>query len=173
MPEENPNEYFREPLIPDISFNEENLKSISIRGVNAEVYEEFARKTKKLDMNMGNAITQLMQEVVSSFDEEFPKISAKSLRSTRKMPISIIGHVDLTISKQDLEEPGEKINFVNITNLSFTSDVDKDTFQKCIFKIVSCHGVRIPNVLPKLVLLSKLVECKNIEIYEVDEQNDQ
>ena len=84
------------------------------------------------------------------------------------MPVSIVGHVDLTISKQDLEEPGEKISFVNITNLSFTHDVDKDTFQKCILKIVGCRGVRVPNILPKLVLLSKLVECKNVEIYEVD-----
>lgn len=168
MPDENPNEYFRDPLATDDFFNEENLKSISIRGVNADVYEQFVNKTKKLDMNVGNAITKLMQDVVSSFDEEFPQISARSLRTTHKMPISILGHVDLTISKQDLEEPGEKISFVNITNLYFTPDVDKDTFQKCIHKIIGCRGVRVPNIFPKLVLLSKLVECKNVDVYEVD-----
>ncbi len=168
MSDENPKEYFPDPLATDVFSNEENLKSISIRGVNADVYEQFVNKTKKLNMNIGNAISKLMQDVVSSFDEEFPQISAGSLRSANKMPLSIVGHVDLSISKQDLEEPGEKIAFVNITNLSFTPDIDKKTFQKYISKIVSCRGVRIPNILPKLVLLSKLVECKNIEIYEVD-----
>ncbi|UYP44306.1 hypothetical protein NEF87_000591 [Candidatus Lokiarchaeum ossiferum] len=168
MSDENSNENFREPFATDDFFNEENLKSISIRGVNADVYEQFVNKTKKLDMNVGIAITKLMQDVVYSFDEDFPEISAGTLRSVNKMPLSIVGHVDLTISKEDLEEPENQISFVGIQNLTFTPNVDKETFQKCINKIVGCHGVRIPNILPKLVLLSTLVDCKNIEFYDVD-----
>ncbi|WP_371804901.1 hypothetical protein [Candidatus Lokiarchaeum ossiferum] len=168
MSDENPNENFRDPFATDDFFNEENLKSISIRGVKADVYEQFVNKTKKLDMNIGKAITKLMQDVVSTFEEEFPQISAESLRSANKVPLSIVGHMDLSISKEDLEEPGEQISFIGIQNLSFSPNVDKDTYLKCINKIVGCRGIRIPNILPKLVLLSKIVDCKNIEIYETD-----
>ena len=147
---------------------QEILKSISIRGVNADVYEKFVSKTKVLNMNVGSAISKLMKEVINSVEDGFPHISAKSLRPLNRKPLSIIGHEELTITKQDLVEAKNQINLINIKKLSFAPDVDRETFQHYVFKIISCQNIRIPNMLPKLVLLAKLQTCKNIEIYEVN-----
>lgn len=171
MFDENENYSFKKDIggFSAINFPEkENLKSISIRGVNAGVYEQFVTKTKVLNMNIGDAISKLMKDVVNSFEDGFPHISAKSLGSITKIPLSIIGHEDLTITKQDLVDAKNQISLINITRLSFAPDVDKETFQQYISKIIGCTNIKVPNVLPKLVLLSKLQACKNIEIYEVD-----
>ncbi|UYP47120.1 hypothetical protein NEF87_003405 [Candidatus Lokiarchaeum ossiferum] len=146
----------------------DNLKSISIRGVNAEVYEQFVNKTKDLDMNVGMAVSKMMKDVVDSIEEGFPQISAKVLRPLNKKPLAVIGHENLTVTKQDLIDAANEISFINIKKLSFAPDVDKETFQQYILKIINCHNIRIPNIFPKLVLLSKLQDCKNIDIYEVD-----
>jgi hypothetical protein len=144
------------------------VKSISIRGVNAEIYDQFANKIKTLDITIGDAISKLMKDVNASFDKEFPEISAKSLKLLTLGKLSISHHRDLVIAKKDLLETERAINFTHCTNLRFEPDIDKATFLEHVKGIMHCKGVQIPKVLPKLLLLSRIRFCNEVEFYEVD-----
>jgi len=148
--------------------NHAHLKSISIRGVNAEIYDQFVNKMKTIDLNIGDAITKLMKDVISSFDKEFPELSAKSLKLLSLGTLSISHHNNLTISKKDLLDTERAINFIHCSELRFEPDVDQLTFLQFVKNIMHCNRVQIPKILPKLLLLSRIRFCENVEFYEVD-----
>ncbi|MHA2249753.1 MAG: hypothetical protein ACXAD7_05295 [Candidatus Kariarchaeaceae archaeon] len=142
------------------------MKNITIRGIDAEVYDDFSKKIKSIDMNIGNAISRMMKDILSDFDETFPAISAKTVRRMKKLDIN--HHGDLHISKEDLEEADAKINFNHIRNLEFAPDITKEIFETYVGGIYHCTHIRMPKVLPRLVLFSKVHFCKDLEFYEVE-----
>jgi hypothetical protein len=139
-----------------------NLKSISIRGVDADIYDQFVTKIKPLEVNIGQAISKLMKDVVDTYENEFPEISASSLKIIALGELSINGHENLTINKQDLLEGGRQVSFRNCDNLKFAKDIDKVTFLKHVKRIRNCDGVSVPSGLPKLLLLSIASHCTNL-----------
>lgn len=143
-------------------------KMISIRGVNAELYAEFVDKIKSLDLNVGDAFSKLMLDVIKTWDNTFPEFSEHSLRLKSLKPLRIQNHDDLTISRMDLIESGRRVIFRNCQNLHFEPDIDKITFQTYIVGIQYCNHVKIPKILPKLLLLSLTRGCENLEFYEID-----
>ncbi len=147
-------------------------KSISIRGVNAEIYDQFVNQIKKIDLNVGDAITKLMKDVINTFDEEFPELSANSLKMMSLERLNIVHHDGITITKQDLVESGRKVSFINCRDLTFAKDIDKPTFLQYVEHITNCDGITMPKILPKLISYSKLQRCRNIKFYEVESAND-
>ncbi len=146
------------------------MKNVTIRGIDSEIYDEFSSSIKSLKMNIGEAITQMMQDVMEDFGETFPNLTAKgSLGKMRKDRISINALDTLRVSKKDLEEAGAEIRFSHVTKLIFEPDVDLTTFNKYVRGISHCDYVKIPAFLPKLVLLSKTQYCGKVESYPVEE----
>ncbi len=146
------------------------MKNVTIRGIDSEIYDEFSSSIKSLKMNIGEAITQMMQDVMEDFGDTFPSLSAKeSLGKLKRDRISIKALDTLRISKKDLEEAGAQVKFSHVGKLIFEPDVDLATFNKYVRGINHCDYVRIPAFLPKLLLLSKTQYCGRVEPYTVEE----
>ena len=150
------------------------MKNVTIRGIDSEIYDEFSSSIKSLKMNIGEAITQMMQDVLKDFDDTFPNLSAKgSLGKLKKDRLSISALEQIRISRRDLEEAGAEIRFTHVGKLIFEPDVDLATFNKYVRGITHCEYVRIPAFLPKLILLSKTQYCGRVETYQADKSLDE
>lgn len=146
------------------------LKNITIRGVDASVYDEFSKVMKLANLTMGEAITKMMSDVMKDFDEVFPKLSAKSMKLlVKKDKISVRQYRNLSISKKDLVEADKGVSFQHIENLTFEKDVTKEVFTMYVRKIEHCDTVRLSSAIPRLLIYSKISFSKNIEIYEPGE----
>ena len=147
------------------------LKNVTIRGIDSDVYEEFATNIKSLNRNIGEAVTQMMKDILQDFDGTFPTLSSRrSLGKLQNKMARISHHDHLSISKRDLEEAGMVFSFRHIEKLTFEPDVDLETFNKHVRDIRHCSRVRIPDFLPKLLLLSRIQYCDDVNVYPVDEQ---
>jgi hypothetical protein len=146
-------------------------KSVTIRGIDSSVYDDFSTKMKQLQLNLGTAVTKLMQDVLKDPRDEFPTLSAKSLSVLKLARANIEHHPQITVSKQDLIEANAGFSFSHIEELTFDSSVDRQTFNIYVRYIEHCKVVRIPSILPKLLIYSKINHCKHIEVYEVESNN--
>ena len=143
------------------------VKNVTIRGIEAEIYNEFSQQMKILGMTMGDAISKMMSDVLKDFDETFPDLSAKSLRARlRKAEIS--HHKELAVGARDLIEANARVTFSHINLLEIGPDVTRELFLRHVGRINHSRTVRIPAILPKLVVYSRIQFCKRIEIYEVE-----
>ncbi|MHA2362611.1 MAG: hypothetical protein ACXAC7_01540 [Candidatus Hodarchaeales archaeon] len=150
----------------------EKLKNITIRGIDAKYYEEFSHAMKILNMNMGDAVTKMMKDVLSDFDETFPDLSAKSFVKSKELPRASINHHDsLTISESDLLDANVRFSIAHCEIVEFSPDIKPKTFSRHIRSVSHCDEVRIPSILPKLLVYSKIQFCDNIEVFDVDKNN--
>ena len=157
--------------VRDRSDRKPRLKHVTIRGINPELYDEFTEKVKALGMHMGEAVNQMMTDIIVDFDDTFPSLSTKG--TFGKVPLEkahISHHDELSVGRKDLEDANVRFYFSHIEDFTVEPDVDVETFQKYILEISHCRYVRIPKVLPKLLLLSKIRFCREIDTYEVESQ---
>ncbi|MFX0114828.1 MAG: hypothetical protein ACFFB3_09800 [Candidatus Hodarchaeota archaeon] len=149
------------------------VKNITIRGIDSEVYGEFSQQMKILGMTIGDAISKMMSDVLKDFDETFPDLSARSLRGRARLPKASISHHDeLSIGAQDLIESNARMGFSHIGLIELEPDVTRDIFIRYVGYISHCERVRIPKVLPKLLVLSRVHHCEDIEIYHVEKSQE-
>jgi hypothetical protein len=151
------------------------LKNVTIRGIDSDTYEEFSHKIKNMQMNIGDAVTRMMQQITTDIDEslgELPGLSARRTFRKFRLPRGNISHHDhMSISKQDLEDANARFSFSHIGELTIESDVTMEVFRKYIRTISHCDRVKVPSVLPKLMIYAKINFCDRIEIYEVEKVN--
>lgn len=151
--------------------DQDELKNISIRGVNADVYDLFSDKVKNLELNIGQALTKLMEDVIADFDETFPEVSSESFKTLAKLKKGNIQHQrKLSISKNDLVSADMRFYFQHIDHLEFAADVDLETFEKFVGGIQHVDNVRLPNIMPRLKVLAFVQHCHNVEVYDVQEE---
>jgi hypothetical protein len=145
------------------------LKSVTIRGVDGRTYDEFSRVIQMAGITMGEAITKMMGDVMRDFDETFPELSAESFRlMTKKDKISVQNYRKLTVSRKDLEDANRRVKFRHIEELTFEKDVDEEAFNTYVRSIEHCGAVRVPSVLPKLLIYAKIGHTDDILIYDVE-----
>ncbi len=144
------------------------LKSVTIRGVNGGTYDEFSQVIQMAGLTMGEAITKMMGDVMRDFDEVFPDLSAASLKlMAKKDRIRVQHYGRMSISRRDLEEADRSVKFEHIDELTFEEDVTTDVFTTYVRGVEHCQLVRVPSVLPKLVIYSKITHTTDVEIYPV------
>ena len=157
-----------EELVDSLSDQDSKLKIVTIRGVDNNVYNEFAIKIKESNKNIGEVISRMMVDVLSDFDETFPEISSRKLRRTTELPRARIEHHDeLTINASDLIEAFSRFSFNHIKYLELGPDITAENLIRHIRDISNCHCVRYPSTLPKLLLYSKVRGCETLEMYDV------
>lgn len=142
------------------------LKNITIRGIDVAVYDEFSKKMKIAEINMGDALNKMMTDVMNSFDDVFPNISAASLSGKiRKARLNITHHDTLHLSKDDFISSDKMVIFDHIDDLSFDETVDAETFEQYVHSINHCDKVSFHSKLPKLLILSKVHHSNRIQFY--------
>ncbi|MFW9992690.1 MAG: hypothetical protein ACFFD4_11640 [Candidatus Odinarchaeota archaeon] len=153
----------------DRSMNGKGPKNVTIRGIDAQIYDDFSQNMKILGMTMGDAITKMMKDILTDFDGTFPSLSAKILKTEAKLPkLTIFEHDHISISAEDLVEADARTSFHNIDFLEFEPDITKELFLRYVNHISDCKTVKLPSILPKLLVYSKIRNCDEIEIYEID-----
>jgi len=149
-------------------FPDENksIKNVTIRGVDGQIYDEFSQVIQSSGMTMGDALSKMMRDVSRDFDEVFPKLSATNLKYMMKKDKISVEHFDnLSVSLKDLEETDKRVRFQHIRCLTIEEDITIEAFETYIARIEHCGIVRIPEVLPKLLIYSKISHSDQIEIY--------
>ncbi|MFX0182580.1 MAG: hypothetical protein ACFE95_05800 [Candidatus Hodarchaeota archaeon] len=149
------------------------LKNVTIRGIDSEIYDEFSHSMKMLNMTIGDAVTKMMRDVIEDLDESFSDLKIRSKLSFKKLfdrleKASVRHHRRLIITGKDLLEANAALSFSHIGELIISPDVTREIFNKHIRHISHCRTVRVPDILPKLLLLSRIKFCRNIEIYSTD-----
>ncbi|MFX0170285.1 MAG: hypothetical protein ACFE9L_00030 [Candidatus Hodarchaeota archaeon] len=146
------------------------LKNVTIRGIDSEIYDEFSHSMKMLNMTIGDAVTKMMRDIIDDLDESFSDLRIPSKLSSKKLfgrleKAAINHHRRLIITGKDLREANAALSFSHINELIIASDVTRELFYQYIRHISHCRTVRVPDILPKLLLLSRIKFCRNVEIY--------
>ncbi len=152
------------------------LKNVTIRGIDTDTYDHFSRKIRNLDMNLGDAISKMMSDIVRDLDEtidHLPGLRARTTFNNFKLErVSISHYGRLEVGRADLEEANARIAFSHIDRLTFLPDVTRDVFDRYVRNVSHCDTVRMPSIFPKLILYSKVDFCEKIEIYDVEGEGD-
>jgi|ECHhosMinimDraft_1075155.scaffolds.fasta_scaffold00009_47 hypothetical protein len=162
--------------MPAESKDENETKTVTIRGVNKEVYNEVVRLSREIGKSVGEITNQALTLFLSIANEASRAISSvgggvvetgkafiEGFRESRK-DITIISNIDeMEISKDELISYGKPISFRNIKRLTFT-DIDQNTFENYIDSLISIEELVIPSSVNKLKLLQRSRFIKRIVI---------
>ncbi len=167
----------KEPKTEDEGWKEgkSKLKNVTIRGIDSDIYDQFSYKIRNLRMNLGEAITKMMNDIIVDLDDSLDHLPALRARTTFDnftLERLSINHYDrLKISRADLEEANAQVNFSHIDKLIFLPDVTREVFTRYVKSVTHCGIVRMPSIFPKLIMYSKLQFCDRIEVYNVEDAN--
>ncbi|MCY3414124.1 MAG: hypothetical protein INQ03_20940 [Candidatus Heimdallarchaeota archaeon] len=139
----------------------ENTTNVTIRGVDAEIYQSFSDKVKSSEQNIGEVISTMISSVMNDFDEVFPEPDETEFPRKK---ISINHMDDLEISLDDLIETSARVSFNHIDRLIFDASVTKDAFLKYVHSINHCGTIEISSSMPKLLAYSKANYCDEINV---------
>ena len=145
--------------------NNSDIKNITIRGVDLEIYDSFTSKLRDYNMNVGDAFNKMIGDVLVNFDNVISEKSAYDYYyKQRHLPkLFIEEHDQLEISSQDLIASNSRISFKNISILKFDSSVTKEVFLSHVRDIRRCTLVQFSKDFPKLLAFAYADECENIE----------
>lgn len=146
---------------------DEKMKTVTIRGIHAPTYTTFSKVVKLQNMNVGEAITKLMNDVMVDFEEVLPELQADSRSKAPQNKLTIDRHEVLEITEQDLTTAKARITFSRIQFLDFQPDITAKSFKRFIRVISRCGKVRVPSSIPKLQVLSKISRSgEGVELYD-------
>ncbi len=116
------------------------MADVTIRGIDGEVYSQFAAEAKKRSLPIGELTTEAM----------------RAFLEMAGMPVYTIADLDmLTVSKNDLESIEGMVVLDNIDLLDLANDVDWPTFSARIKTISNVDLLRIPRGLSKFQVLTR------------------
>jgi hypothetical protein len=129
----------------------------AIRGLETDLYNKMLAKAKETGKN----VSELMNEAMKAYLNQVQETS------------TIFGENqhNIIISKKDLVELG-KVMFGGVTNLRFSKDIDKETFENNVVSIENCINVQVPEPL-YIDAMKKTKRCLNVSPYSVEEQKAQ
>jgi hypothetical protein len=119
-----------------------NLKTITIRDIDKDLYDRFMALSKVFGHSTGFGFTNLLHSYKSDRFSGFgphPRIMKDTDFSLEK----IADLDDLIVTKADFSEVGNKIKFFfkNVKQLKFANGVDNQTLEQFVFKIKNCNVI--------------------------------
>ncbi|MBN1329442.1 MAG: hypothetical protein JXA54_08210 [Candidatus Heimdallarchaeota archaeon] len=136
--------------------DKDNLKDITIRNVSSKIYDELISMAKSEGKNAGEMVSKYLSDIL-------PFIEVQDVvQNLEDREFLVVKHeVDLTITNEDLEILGDRgVIFYNVSNITFSNTIKQDFFLKNVLKIIKCHEVNLPSTIPKLIALSRTIQCK-------------
>ena len=147
-------------------FRQRRRKNITIRGLKADLYENFSNKVQSFNLNLGIVFSKMIMAAIAKFNGEFPTLSARDIKPPTKLLHLDISHKEIIkLSRKDLEESQVRVSLHKIKQVRVEEDVTDDVLKKHIIAITDCELVQIPKSIPKLISLSLLKKCTNTEFY--------
>ncbi|MCE7698071.1 MAG: hypothetical protein K8E24_004280 [Methanobacterium paludis] len=126
------------------------MTDVTIRGIDDKIYRRFSAEAR----NRGIAIGKLVTLAMSNLLEVKPMGNYK-----------IEMNEEVIVSKRDLESLEKPVIFEKITKLTFTEDVDWQTFRDHVERIEMIEELNVLGTVTKLQILakSKMVDKLNIK----------
>ncbi len=143
----------------DQGSKDEGKKTISIRGVDKNLYNKLSAIAREVDKTIGDLVNEaidLFVKVTDGVTETVSKVIHEPY---------VIKNLDrLVISGRELNELDRPVMFLNIKEL-ILEDVD-DSSLDAIVKIMKVDKVVVKGSVNKIKLYSKLDRVSNIEIQD-------
>ncbi|WP_338056334.1 hypothetical protein [Sulfurisphaera ohwakuensis] len=151
---------------------DENKKTVTIRGVNRDLYERMVNIAR----NSGKTVGEVMNQAMMTFLGLAGKVGEKIDEATQKAinvgkafvegyneagkNIFIVSDLEeLRITKNEIIGLGKPVSFRNIKRL-ILDDIDQQTIDQYIDSIITVDEVVVPSSVNKLLLLQK---CKFVK----------
>lgn len=140
--------------------NKDQLKDITIRNVSIQLYDEFVSNAKDNGTTTGEYFSKILAHAITFFDIS-EIISALGEREV----LVVREEEELFVSKKDLEVLGERgLIIYGIPKIEFAKDIGQELFLKTVIKIIKCDQVILPANIPRLIVLSRAIQCKETKI---------
>ncbi|PCN49791.1 hypothetical protein B6U99_07880 [Candidatus Geothermarchaeota archaeon ex4572_27] len=152
---------------------EEREKTVTIRGVDRELYSRALALAREVGKSAGEMINEALRLLLSHTMAAATAITraaeagreimqgVKEVASAERV-VSGVG--ELVVRRADLEAVEKPVVFRGIKRLVFDEDVDYELFNSKVRAIVMCDEVQVPKAYPKLKvaercrMVGKLVE---------------
>ena len=136
------------------------LKDVTIRNVSSKLYSNFVSQAKTEGKTTGQFFSNILANVLPAFE------ISDAVSSLGEREVLVVTLEDeLFISKQDLEVLGDRgVILYGINKLEFAKDINQELFLKTIVKIIKCDKVTLPTNIPRLIVLSRAIGCKETNI---------
>ena len=140
--------------------DKEQLKDITIRNVSIRLYDEFISNAKDNGKTTGEYFSEILSHAMRFFD------IGDILGIIGEREILVVSEEeDLTITKEDLEVLDKRgLILYDIQKIEFTKDISQELFLKTVVRIVKCDQVVLPSSIPRLIVLSRAIQCKETKI---------
>jgi len=122
---------------------------VTIRGIDDDVYSQFAAEAKRRGVAIGELTTKVMKDFVED--------------SSGKPIYRITDLAQLTVSKNDLESIDGQVSFSDIQMLEFADDVNWEIFKTKIDRIEDVAVVILPKSISKFQVLTKARDVATVK----------
>lgn len=141
-------------------------KTITIRGVNKSIYEQFIAFVPIAGKSTGELFTR----IIAHYRKERPMHLKRHIKNKSDVRIEVVRDLDkLVLSSDDFESAGENVKFVfrNIKKLIFDESVSNKLLLKYVLRISKSN---VQGKLARLFLLSTI--DNKINVATTDEKKD-
>ena len=150
-----------------MSGEERSRRVFSIRGLDPEIYDRFAKVARELGVSVGELMNEAMRFMLSLVSlgtvagVEGIKLLMKSLRGIKGIHellgnVEVISGLDeLEVSREDLESIDKPVIFMNIKKLVFKEGIDRELIESKVRGIKLVDEVVVPKSIPKLMVARK------------------
>ncbi len=140
---------------------ENERRSVSIKGVKKDVYNRMIQLARDSGRTLGELTNDAYRTFIGTLDGA-KNVSQSFVEGTKASKITSIENIrNLSLSKNDLEEIGHRIDIRNIDDLDF-GDVDDETFDRYIHHITGVKNLTISSKLKKSKILLRARFVDNI-----------
>ena len=143
---------------------EEKEKTVTIRGVDRELYSRALALAREVGKSAGEMINEALRLLLSHTMAAATAIT-RAAEAGREIiqgvkEVAAAEHVvsgvgELVVRRADLEAVEKPVVFRGIKRLVFDEDVDYELFNSKVRAIVMCDEVQVPKAYPKLKVAEK------------------
>lgn len=155
---------------------EEEKKTVTVRGVDEELYKKAVVTAKQTGKTVGEVINQALKNFFTvtesatrtvttavSHVTETGKAFIEGFKEAGKDVVEVADIEELTIDKEELIGIGKPVSFRNVKRLVLRNVTQEDV-DKYIYSIVGVDEIVIPPTVNKLKLLQKCRLVKKITV---------
>jgi hypothetical protein len=132
--------------------SKEGKRGVFIRGIDREVYSRVVEVARSMGKTIGEVTNEAYKLFIATV-EGMRGISRAFMEGVKG--VEVIGNIDeLEVTGEDLAKLNRKVVFKEVKKL-LLKNIDEDTFDKYVEKIVSVNELIVPKELSKLRILAK------------------
>ena len=116
------------------------MTDVTIRGIDDEIYRRFSAEARNRGVTIGKLVTLAMSNL----------LEVKPMRNYK-----VEMNEEVIVEKNELESLDKPVIFKNIVKLTFTEDVDWQTFNDHVERMENIEELKVLGTVTKLQILAK------------------